>query len=82
MCIIKINFVIFNYKLTLSLFKVWSLVLAKNDQYLITGCHDNELHIWRLSLAGKKTADISTNLDDLNIVDHAEISDIVYSFSI
>ena len=73
----KINFVIFNYKLTLSLFKVWSLVLAKDDQYLITGCNDNQLHIWRMAFIEDDTADFSTNLHDLNIIDDAEISDVV-----
>ena len=64
------------------MFKVWSLVLAKDDQYLITGCNDNELHVWRISFNEGDTADFNTNLRDLNIIDDAEISDVVYYFLI
>lgn len=29
--------------------EVWSLTLMKEDRYLVTGCGDSELRVWKLS---------------------------------
>ncbi|XP_076183673.1 WD repeat-containing protein 3 isoform X2 [Ptiloglossa arizonensis] len=58
--------------------EVWSLVLAKNDQYLITGCNDNELHVWKIFFTDNGTSDFEVNLQDLNITDDTEVSDMKY----
>lgn len=63
-------------------FKVWGLVLIKDDQYLITGCNDNELRIWQISFTEGEAVDFDVNLHDLTLADDAEISNVVYSLLI
>lgn len=58
-------------------FKVWSLVLVKNDQYLITGCNDNELRIWKISFIESDSIDFDVNLHNLTLTDDTEVSDVV-----
>ncbi|XP_053978447.1 WD repeat-containing protein 3 [Hylaeus volcanicus] len=58
--------------------EVWGLALAKNDQYLITGCNDNELHVWKVSFIDGESTDFEVNLQDLNIADQTEVSDMKY----
>ncbi|KOC59058.1 WD repeat-containing protein 3 [Habropoda laboriosa] len=53
---------------------VWSLVLVKNDQYLITGCSDNELRVWKISFTDSEATDFNINLQDLTLIDDGEIS--------
>ncbi|XP_076248996.1 WD repeat-containing protein 3 isoform X2 [Calliopsis andreniformis] len=58
--------------------EVWGLVLAKNDQYLITGCNDNELRVWKITFIDDDTINFEVNLQDLNINNDAEVSDMKY----
>lgn len=34
--------------------QIWSFVLVKDDKYLITGCNDRELHVWKITFLDKK----------------------------
>lgn len=45
------------------MFKVWGLSLVKDDHYLVTGCGDAELRVWKLS---QKDSDS----ENKNSVDH------------
>ncbi|XP_043263029.1 WD repeat-containing protein 3 [Colletes gigas] len=58
--------------------EVWSLTLAKNDEYLITGCNDTELYVWKIFFTDSGTTDFEINLQDLNIADDSEISNMRY----
>ncbi|XP_034938311.1 WD repeat-containing protein 3 [Chelonus insularis] len=48
--------------------EVWAFTLIKNDEYLVTGCNNNELQVWKIS---PNNAETSTyiDLDNLNIND-------------
>lgn len=75
------KFILYNLIITLiSLIKVWGLVLAKNDQYLVTGCNDNELRVWKISFTDGDATSLEINLQDLSLNNDADISDAVYFY--
>ncbi|XP_076263220.1 WD repeat-containing protein 3 [Rhynchophorus ferrugineus] len=56
--------------------EVWGLSLLRNDQYLVTGCGDNELRVYRLSLRNlenvKTTVDHLTNTLELTTLEDGD----------
>lgn len=39
---------------------MWALSLLRNDQYLVTGCGDNELRVWKIAIKKDDTATDNT----------------------
>ena len=55
--------------------QVWGFALAKNDHYLISGCNDRELNIWKIYSADTQNKDI--NLSNIVLNDEDNDNDIV-----
>ena len=55
--------------------QVWGLALVKDDQYLVTGCNDNELQIWKINFIDN--ASTKENLDSSNLLIEEDDSDLV-----
>lgn len=47
--------------------QVWSLALMNDDQYLITGCNDRELHVWKITFLDNKNIEFENALGALNL---------------
>lgn len=59
--------------------EVWGLTLAKEDRYLITGCNENELIIWKIFFSdAEKGPDSSVNLTALNTNEDGDVDDANY----
>lgn len=43
--------------------QVWSCALVKDDKYLITGCNDNELRVWKITFVDDKNIEFNTVTD-------------------
>lgn len=58
--------------------EVWSLTLMKEDRYLVTGCGDSELRVWKLTnrdLEDKKPTTVNELSGTLEIMDLSENDD-------
>lgn len=57
--------------------QVWGLALVKDDEYLITGCNDTELRVWKIFFVDIKSNDVESNLNNLSINEESEVNDMV-----
>lgn len=67
----------------LVLIQVWSLVLMNNDRYLITGCNDVELRVWKITFLDNKNIELASAIGTLDIKEENEESvdtDMVYIY--
>lgn len=56
------------------------MTLAKEDQYLVTGCNENELLVWKIFFANDaKDASGPTNVTTLNTTEEDDVDDLVNS---
>lgn len=58
--------------------QVWGFALVKNDLYLVTGCNDNELHVWQIFFIDATKTNIEAAIEDLNIEEDNEADGLVY----
>lgn len=60
--------------------EIWGLALMKNDKYLVTGCGDAELRVWKLMLrtedAIKKELTVNNLAHDLELTNLDDDSDV------
>lgn len=46
----------------------------KDDQYLITGCNDKELHVWKITFLDNKNIELDTAVSALDLDEENEES--------
>lgn len=46
----------------------------KDDQYLITGCNDKELHVWKITFLDNKSIELDTAVSALDLDEENEES--------
>lgn len=56
------------------LIQVWSFVLINDDRYLITGCNDIELRVWKITFLDNKNIELNTAVGTLDINEENEES--------
>ncbi|XP_012276684.1 WD repeat-containing protein 3 [Orussus abietinus] len=56
--------------------EIWKLVLVKDDKYLVTGCNNNELYVWKIFFVDNQ--DIQEHIKNLNIDDENQVNDANY----
>jgi len=47
---------------------------VKDDQYLITGCNDKELHVWKITFLDNKNIELDTAVSALDLDEENEES--------
>lgn len=57
--------------------EVWGFCLVKNDKYLVTGCNDTELRVWKIFNVENNDDDNILNINSLNI-NEEEANDVNY----
>lgn len=75
MCILILLFLITQH--INDFLQVWSLALVKNDKYLITGCNDNELRVWKIIFVDNKNIEFNIAIDNLNSNEESIDTDMV-----
>lgn len=54
--------------------EVWGLAIVKNDQYLVTGCNDNEIRVWKIFFVDTESTNIVPNLENFEANSEADVS--------
>lgn len=60
--------------------QVWSFILVKDDKYLITGCNDTELRVWKITFVDNKNIEFNTATDDVDLNEESVDTDMVCLF--
>lgn len=63
--------------ISLPIIQVWSFVLVKDDQYLITGCNDSELRVWKITFHDNKGFALDNAVSTLDINEESVDIDMV-----
>lgn len=56
------------------LIQVWSFVLMNDDRYLITGCNDMELRVWKITFIDNKNVELDAAIGTSDINEENEES--------